>query len=75
MQGFIQGEWNWSISCRCDLETLERGLQGACARSPGVQDPTETGAFGARLGNRSIFNLDPRLHMLGQHHSALTKNS
>ena len=43
--------------------------------APGVQDPTETGAFGARLGNRSIFNLDPRLHMLGQHHSALTKNS
>ena len=82
LQGFIRGEWNWSISCRCDSETQERGLQrvikihknigGASLRSPG---PPETGALGARLGNRSIFILDPRLHMLGQHHSALTKNS
>ena len=42
---------------------------------PESRPPPETGALGARLGNRSIFILDPRLHMLGQHHCALTKNS
>ena len=28
LQGFIQGEWNWPISCLIDSETQERGLQG-----------------------------------------------
>ena len=27
MQGFIQGEWNWPISCLNDSDTQERGLQ------------------------------------------------
>ena len=27
LQGFIQGEWNWPISCLNDLETQERGLK------------------------------------------------
>ena len=28
LQGFIQGEWNWPISCLNDSETQERGLKG-----------------------------------------------
>jgi len=28
LQGFIQGEWNWPISCLNDSENQERGLWG-----------------------------------------------
>ena len=65
MQGFIRGEWNWPIAFLNDSETPQKKNLGvkiqkiprrACSRTP-----LEACAFGARLGNRSVFNLDPRL--------------
>ena len=67
MQSFILGEWNWPISCLKDPETQEKGLYFlGCQNLKNFQGdlgprPPEACAFGARLGNRSVFILDPRL--------------
>ena len=53
LQGFIQGEWNWPISCLNALETQERG--------PCAQTPIEDCTFSARLGNQSVFSLDQHM--------------
>ena len=54
LQCLIRGEWNWPVSCLNDSETQETG---------GIppDPPLEAWSFGARLENRSVFNLDPRL--------------
>ena len=63
LQGFIRGEGTGQGSYLNDSETQERRLwevksekvsMGACPRTP-----LESCAFGALLGNRSVFMLDP----------------
>ena len=61
LQGFIQGEWNWPISCLNDSETQERGLKTFPGKQAHPPPPPEDCAFGARFGNRSVFILDLRL--------------
>ena len=67
MQSFIQGKWDWPISCLKDSETQEKGLYFlGCQNLKHFQgepapDPPEACASGVRLGNRSVFILDPRL--------------
>ena len=56
----------WPISCLNDSETQERGLKGEKSKQfPGEARPTplEDCAFGASLGNRSVFILVPRLKL------------
>ena len=65
---FIRGEWNWPISCLNDSESKEKGLERVKIQniSRGSMPPDLPRSFGASLGNRSVFILDPRLLVVTQ---------
>ena len=66
LQGFIRGEWNWLVFCLNDSEIHERlrkfKAEKNLRRLVVPLTPLETWAFGARLGNWSVFILYPHLH-------------
>ena len=56
---FIQGEWNWPISCLNDSETQERGHERVQIQNfPGEHVRAPSRSFSVRLVNWSVFILD-----------------
>ena len=69
MQGSIREEWNWPISCLNDSETQERETLGTLNRKN-----FPWAARLGKLGNRSVFSLDPRLFLSKTSKNKLLKN-